>query len=142
MAGETSPQWTAVLTIRVCHRSLGRHVEIWVSGEQKQRQDCGGKSAETDAVKMLEEGGVTLKLPRQMMLIIVLCSPAHQSPRLYSADTSSSCLLSNGHTFFCLCLHANLLLPLYFTKRPCLFCQPFCVSTMILNLVCYQVPAG
>lgn len=78
---------------------------------------------------MLEEGGVTLKLPCQMMLVIVLCSPAHQSPCLYSADISSSCLLRNGHTFVCLCLCACKPTATFtFQKHSSLFCQPFCVS--------------
>lgn len=128
--------------------SLVRHVEIWVNGGQKQRQDCERKSAETNAVKMLEEGGVTLKLPCQMMLIIVLCSPAHQSPCLYSADTSSSRLLSNGHTFFCLCLCAckptatfTFHEKLFFILSTIL-CFVFCLSDLFLYIVSYHVPVG
>lgn len=131
-----------MLTIRICQMSLVCHVDIWVHGGQKQRQDCERRSAETDAVKMLEKGGVTLKLPCQMMLIIVLCSPAHQSPCLYSADTSSSCLLSNGHTLFCLCLCAcKLLLPLHFIKKNSSFCKPFCVSmrSCVLSVSCFYI---
>lgn len=105
---KTLPRQTAVTpTMRVCRMSLVRHVEIWGNGQRKQRQDCEGKCAEMDVVKLLEEGGVTLKLHCQMMLIIVLCSPAHQSPCLFilliHPPLPPGCWVMDIHSPVCVC---------------------------------------